>query len=225
MRMRRKRHLSERLERIGDVLLFIEGPGFYGRSEDEKFHPFNWEKVFGNDNPVEVEIGCGKGQFILEKAKREPKVNFVAVEVISNVILTACERAEKEGVKNLKFLNCNAYNLPYYFTCPAARKIYLNFSTPYPQKSCAGKRLTHPKYVEIFSRMLLQGGEIIQKTDSAPLFEYSLESFSACGFTLKNVTLNLHESKFAEDNVVTEYEKNFADKGMPIYSLTAVKPR
>ena len=225
MRMRRKRHMGERLEKIGAPLLLVEGSDFYGRSEEEKFHPFNWKEVFGNDNPMEVEIGCGKGQFILEKAKREPSVNFVAVEVISNVMLTACERAVKEEVKNVKFLNCNAYNLPYYFNYPAARRIYLNFSTPYPQKSYAGKRLTHPKYLKIYCGILLDGGEIVQKTDSRPLFEYSLESFSSCGFTLKNITLDLHSSVYREENIVTEYENNFVQKGLPIYSLTAVKPR
>ena len=224
MRMRRKRHMSERLEKIGDRLLLVEGANFYDRSEEEKFHPFCWAEVFGNENPVEVEIGCGKGQFIFEKAKRHPEVNFVAVEVISNVLLTACERAVKEDVKNVKVLNCNAYNLPYYFTYPVARKIYLNFSTPYPQKSYAGKRLTNPKYIKIYSGILLDGGEISQKTDSRPLFEYSIESFSSCGYRLKNISLDLHNSFFAADNIVTEYEKNFAEKGMPIYSLTAVKP-
>ncbi len=223
MRMRKKRHLEDRLANAGERLLLIEGDNFYYKPEDQRLRPFNWAEVFGNDNPVEVEIGCGKGQFILECAKRNPKVNYVAVEKISNVIISACEKAEKENVNNVRFLNCDAYNLPYYFTYPVARRIYLNFSTPYPQKPNAGRRLTHPKYLKIYSDILLENGEIRQKTDSMILFEFSLESFSSCGFVLKDISLDLHASRYAEENIVTEYEKNFADQGLPIYAVTAVK--
>ena len=223
MRMRKKRHLEARLERAGERLIYIEGNGFYSRAEEERFHLFDWAEVFGNDHPIEVEIGCGKGQFILETAMRHPEKNYIAVEKISNVIISACENAEKKQVNNVRFLNCDAYNLAYYFPCAVAERIYLNFSTPYPQKSYAGKRLTNPKYLKIFSEILLDGGEIRQKTDSRPLFEYSVESFSSCGFILKNITLDLHSSPFAGDNIMTEYESNFSEKGMPIYALTAVK--
>jgi tRNA (guanine-N7-)-methyltransferase len=223
MRMRKKRHLESRLENAGGNLLLIEGKGFYEKTVEEKTNHFDWEKVFGNNNPIEVEIGCGKGQFVIESAKRNPGVNYVAIEKISNVIITACERAEREGVENVRFLNCDAFNLRYYFSAPIARAIYLNFSTPYPQKTYAGKRLTHPKYIKLYSEILCSGGKIVQKTDDKTLFEFSIESFSSCGYALKNVTLDLHNSYYAEGNIVTEYEKNFSDKGMPIYSLTAVK--
>ena len=108
--------MDDRLEKVGNHLLLVEGSRFYDRAEDEKFHPFNWAEVFGNNNPVEVEIGCGKGQFIFEKARQNPNVNYIAIEMISNVILTACERAERENTPNVRFLNCDAYNLLYYFT-------------------------------------------------------------------------------------------------------------
>ena len=223
MRMRKKRHLESRLDSVGGNLLLIEGKGFYEKSIEERFHLFDWSKVFGNTNPIELEIGCGKGQFVIESAKRNPNVNYVAVEKISNVIITACERADKEGVKNVRFLNCDAFNLGYYFSPNTVRAVYLNFSTPYPQKPYAGKRLTHPKYLKIYSEILTDGGKVVQKTDDKTLFEFSIESFSGCNFILKNVTLDLHNSKLSEGNIVTEYEKNFSDQGMPIYSLTAVK--
>ena len=223
MRMRKKRHLESRLESVGGSLLLVEGSGFYHKSDDERTNHFDWAEVFGNDNPVEVEIGCGKGQFVIESAKRNPNINYVAIEKISNVIITACERAEKEEVKNVRFLNCDAFNLLYYFPKPAAQAIYLNFSTPYPQKTYAGKRLTHPKYIRIYSQILLNGGVIVQKTDDRTLFEYSIESFSACGYKLSRVTLDLHNSYYSEGNIVTEYENNFASRGLPIYSLTATK--
>lgn len=223
MRMRKKRHLEERIERANKYLLFVEGSCFYQKSEEEKFHLFDWKEVFGNDNPVEVEIGCGKGQFIFEKARRYPSVNFVAVEKISNVIVTACERAEKENLPNVRFLNCDAYNLLYYFGKGQVSAIYLNFSTPYPNRTYAGKRLTNPKYIKIYGEMLTPNGTVSQKTDDRTLFEYSLESFSSMGYALKCVSLDLHNSYYAEDNIVTEYEKNFSEKGMPIYALTACK--
>lgn len=223
MRMRKKRHLESRLEGVGESLLLIEGSGFYLKSDEERTRHFDWAEVFGNDNPVEVEIGCGKGQFVIESARRNPDVNYVAIEKISNVIITACERAENEGVSNVRFLNCDAFNLLYYFPKPAARAIYLNFSTPYPQKTYAGKRLTHPKYLKIYSQILTDGGRIVQKTDDKTLFEFSIESFSACGYELSRVTLDLHASYYNEGNIVTEYERNFSERGLPIYSLTATK--
>jgi len=222
MRMRKKRHLDERLAAADGNLLLVEGSRFYERPEAERGHPFKWDEVFGNDNPVEVEIGCGKGQFIVELAKRNPDVNYVAVEKISNVIITAYDLAQAEGVTNVRFLNADAYNLKYYFTYPVARAVYLNFSTPYPQSNCKGKRLTNPKFLRIYSDFMVDGGKICQKTDDRTLFEYSIESFSACGFTLTEVSLDLHNSFYASKNIVTEYEKSFSDKGMPIYALTAI---
>lgn len=220
MRMRRKRHLGERLENL-KYLLFVEGDGFWTRPEEERVHRYDWHAVFGNDNPLEVEIGCGKGQFILEKARQNKDVNYLAVEKISNVIVTACERAEAEGIENVRFLNVDAYNLPYYFSAPVARRLYLNFSTPYPNRGNANRRLTNPKYLKIYRDILLGGGVIEQKTDSRELFEYSLETLSQNGFILERVTLDLHNSYYADDNIVTEYEQSFIDRGAPIYALLA----
>ena len=222
MRMRRKRHLDERLNNA-KRLLFVEGDDFFFRKEEDRYHIVNVEEIFGNANPVELEVGCGKGGFIIEKAKRNPDVNYIAAEKISNVLVSALENAEKVGVDNVRFLNCDARNLNYYFDSPFAGRIYLNFSTPYPQKGSAGKRLSNPRFIEVYDKLLLPGGEVIMKTDNAPLFEYSIESFSSCGYLIKNVTTNLHASPLSADNVVTEYEKSFTDKGLPIFSFTAVK--
>lgn len=224
MRMRKKRHLERRLDSFLDkYLLHVEGTGFYHKPEEERFKLYNWGEVFGNQNPIEIEIGCGKGQFIIEMAKQRPDVNFVAVEKISNVVVSACEKAEREGIENVRFLNVDAYNLPYYFKAGVTEKIYLNFSTPYPKRTYAGKRLTHPKYLKIFRTLLCDGGEILQKTDDKTLFAFSLESLSQNGFVLKAVSLDLHASEYNEGNIVTEYEKSFSDKGLPIYFLKAVK--
>ncbi len=219
--MRKKRHLEDRLDGVKNTLLYIEGDNFYYREEQDRYRAFNWQEIFGNNNPIEVEIGCGKGQFVMESARRNPNINYIAIEKISNVIITACERAEKENIPNVRFLNCDAYNLLYYFDKPVASKIHLNFSTPYPQKTYAGKRLTNPKYLKIYKKMLVSGGEIWQKTDDKTLFEYSLVSLSSNGFALTRVSLDLHNSYDAQDNIVTEYENNFASKGLPIYALNA----
>lgn len=222
MRMRRKRHLGERLNNA-KRLLYVEGDDFFYRKEEDRFYIINPEETFGNVNPVELEIGCGKGGFIIETAKRNPSVNYIAAEKISNVIVSALENAEKEGVDNVRFLNCDARNLTYYFDKPFARRIYLNFSTPYPQKGSAGKRLSNPRFIAVYDKILLPFGEVKMKTDNALLFEYSIESFSSCGYLIKNVTTDLHNSPLSEGNVVTEYEKSFTDKGLPIFSFTAVK--
>ncbi len=222
MRMRRKRHLDERLS-SAKGLLYVEGDNFYDRAEKDKFNILDFKEIFGNDAPIEIEIGCGKGKFVIEKARRNPNVNYVAVEKISNVIVSACENAEKAAVENVRFLNCDALNLLYYFKEKTARAIYLNFSTPYPQKGSAGKRLSNPHFIRNYDKLLVDGGVVNMKTDCAPFFEYSIESFSSCGYQIQNVTTNLHESPYAADNVTTEYENSFTEKGLPIFAFTAKK--
>ena len=167
-----------------------------------------------------LEIGCGKGQFALEVSKLYPNVNLIAVEKISNVILTACERAEKENPKNCKFLNCSAENLCYYFNENSVERIFLNFSCPYPKYTYRNRRLTYYRFLEIYKKLLTKNGEIHLKTDNAGFFEFSIQSLSEFGFKIKNVSLDLHNSDFL-DNVETEYEKLFSAQGKPIYRLEA----
>ena len=181
----------------------------------------DFSAVFGNDNPVELEVGCGNGGFILEKAKRNPQINFLGVELCTNVVLTAMERILKENVPNVRFLNIPAEILFCYLPEKSVEKIYLNFSTPLPEKSREKQRLTSMRFLEIYKKILKAEGSIEQKTDSAVLFEYSLKTLSQCGFKFEWVTLDLHASEFAADNIVTEYEGNFASRGMPIYALSA----
>ena len=130
MRMRRKSNLFERLERCKNTLLYLENEDFYLKKESEKLNIFNLEQIFGNTNPLLLEIGCGKGQFALETARRNLDKNLIAVEKISNVIITACENAEVENPKNCKFLNCSAENLLYYIPKNKFERIFLNFSCP-----------------------------------------------------------------------------------------------
>lgn len=183
----------------------------------------DYGEVFGNGNPVELEIGCGNGGFVLEKAAREPNVNFLAVEVCSNVVLTAMERVIAAGLTNVRFMNIPAETLECYLPEDSIGRIYLNFSTPLPEKRREKQRLTSPRFLAIYRKLLKEGGEIVQKTDSELFFDYSLEQFASFGYTVKEVTRDLHRSVYAEDNIVTEYEAVFAGKGLPIYRAVAVK--
>lgn len=221
MRMRKKKNLEARLEEVKEYILHTE-------CEDKDFEKdvekrlFDYEAVFGNSNPVRLEIGCGKGQFICEMAKRNPDVNFIAVEKIKNVIVAACEKAKEEGLTNVKFIAGCAEYLPRFIPENSVELIYLNFSCPFPKAKYARHRLTHRFFLEIYRKLLTEKGEIHQKTDNMHFFEFSLEEYSAAKYTIKNLSLDLHNSGF-EGNIVTEYEKRFSDLGQPIYRVEAYK--
>lgn len=181
----------------------------------------SYEEVFGNANPVELEVGCGNGGFVLEKARRNPNVNYIAVELCTNVVLTAMERVRAAELKNVRFLNIPAEILQCYLPAGSIGKIYLNFSTPLPEKSREKQRLTSSRFLAIYLDILSQDGMIEQKTDSEPFFDYSLNQFREAGFSVEDVTRDLHHSEWAKENIVTEYEHNFASKGMPIFRAVA----
>ncbi len=183
----------------------------------------DFHALFGNDHPVELEVGCGNGGFIFEQAKRHPMCNFIAVELCSNVILTAMERILREGVPNVRFLNIPAEILPCFLPEGSISALYLNFSTPLPGSTHARQRLTSPRFLDIYSRLLCDGGKIYQKTDCGWFFDESLENYAACGFRVEEVTRDLHHSAYAQENIVTEYEATFLAQGKPIYRCVAVK--
>ena len=224
MRMRRKRNLEPRIESCKDLLLVRGAPCLNLKEAEENFRAlFDFEEVFKNSNPVELEVGCGNGGFIKELAVRERDKNFLCVEICDNVILTAMERIRDAGIKNVKFLNVPAEILGCYIPEGSVRKIYLNFSTPLPEKSRERQRLTSPRFLKIYRGLLAEGGRIEQKTDSEPFFEYSLEQYAENGFSVAEITRDLHRSALAAENIVTEYEAGFAARGLPIYRAVAVK--
>lgn len=222
MRMRKKKNLESRLENVSDYIIDIGD--VYGSYNDTppQTELLSYRELFGNDNPVRLEIGCGKGQFAMEIATRYPEINFIAVEISRNVVVQACEKAQKAGLKNLLFLIVGAEKLEALIPAGTVELIYLNFSCPFPKKRQAKHRLTHESFLEIYKNLLVESGEIHQKTDNMLLFEFSVEQFSKCGFVLSEVSLDLHNSGF-EGNIVTEYEKRFTDLGQPIYRLVATK--
>ncbi len=211
MRMRKKRHRDERLERAG--ARWIKNPEEYKGK---------WQEVFGNNNPVHIEIGCGKGGFISGMAKLYPEINFVAVDVIPDVVLMALELTDSGNYPNLRFIIADASKLDEYFCANEIERIYLNFSDPWKKKKQAKRRLTHENFLGVYKKVLKNNGEIWFKTDNRNLFEFSLNSFlDNRDFHTKNVSLDLHNSDF-NNNVMTEYEKKFSEQGMPIYRLEAV---
>lgn len=220
MRMRKKKNLEKRLLSCENNLLTPRSDDLNSVTAIDKKEYFDFKEMFGNDNPVELEIGCGKGGFICQLAKQNSDKNFIAVEKIGNVIVNGCERAEKENIKNIIFLKCGAEYLPKYFPENSIDNIYLNFSCPYPKKRYENHRLTNGRFLNLYKMFLKKDGMIFQKTDNMHFFEYSIAEFSQNGYALRNVSLDLHNSDF-ENNIMTEYEKRFSDLGQPIYRLEA----
>lgn len=223
MRMRRKRNLEARVEACAPVLVARGKPCKNLKVAAESYRALlDYPALFGRSAPVELEVGCGNGAFIAELAKRERGCDFLAVEVCTNVVLTAMERVMEEGIPNVRFLNIAAEILPCFIPEGSVRRIYLNFSTPLPEAGRERQRLTSDRFLCIYKKLLMPGGEIVQKTDSAPFFDYSLRKFRENGFEVKEITRDLHHSEYAEGNIVTEYEANFSAKGVPICRAVAV---
>ena len=224
MRMRKKRNFDSRMQACEDLLLAKGANGILNMKEAVESYRaiLDFKSVFGNDNPVALEIGCGKGGFVITLAKQTPNVNYLALEKMSNVILTPMEQVRAESVENVRFLNIRAECLPCYIPENSLDRIYLNFSTPLPKLGYATQRLTHRNFLEIYKKLLKKGGRILQKTDNRDFFEFSLEEYKACGFALEKVTYDLHENGNPEWNIVTEYESKWVEQGLPIHRVEAV---
>ncbi|MBO5481335.1 MAG: tRNA (guanosine(46)-N7)-methyltransferase TrmB [Clostridia bacterium] len=224
MRMRKKRNFDARMQACGDLLLAKGANGILNMKEAaEHFRALiDFSAAFGNDAPIELEIGCGKGGFICELACKKPNVNYLALEKMSNVILTPMEAVKAQGIENVRFLNIRAECIPCYIPENSLDTIYLNFSTPLPKLGYASQRLTHRNFLNVYKKLLKNGGRIVQKTDDRDFFDFSLEEYKACGFALENVTYNLHENGNPEWNIVTEYENKWVEKGFPIHRVEAV---
>ena len=225
MRMRHKKHLEERLDACARVFVGRESANFYRTPVESRNFVVELQKIFGNNNPVVLEIGCGKGSFAVKSAKLHPELNYVAVEKLSNVIVVGCEQAQSENIKNLRFLNCSAENLLHFLPQHSISEIILNFSCPFPKKSYVNRRLTYSAFLEKYKLLLKTGGIIRQKTDDVEFFRFSLEQYEKCGFEVKDVTYDLHtdvNNAAYPANVTTEYEEKFLQLGKKICACTAV---
>lgn len=220
MRMRHKKNLEDRLAAVSDYLITVRNESQNFNDAASEQHIFDMQALFGNDNPLYLEVGCGKGQFGVTFAQQHPDCNIICVEKVRDVIVIACELAQAKQLSNIKFVNCAAEYLPSYMPRKAFEAIYLNFSCPFPKNSYASHRLTSERFLRIYSEILKDGAPVCQKTDNMHFFEYSLESFSKNNYEISNISLDLHNSDF-EGNIVTEYEQKFSSQGFPIYRLEA----
>lgn len=183
-------------------------------------HKGKWREVFGNENPLHLEVGMGKGQFIRDMAIKYPDINFIGVEVVPSVLVKAIRKIEPEALPNVKLLCVHAEQLANIFAEGEVDQLYLNFSDPWPKKRHEKRRLTYQTFLMVFKQILRPNGEIHLKTDNQGFFEYSLVSMTRFGMELLDVSLNLHK-RLDQSNVMTEYEERFARLGHPIYYLVA----
>ncbi len=185
-----------------------------------------WREIFENDNDIHLEIGCGKGDFVIGMSQQNPNINYVAMEkepqVIAKAVRKLRELEEIDGIeRNILFVLGDANELLEYFEVGEIKGVYLNFSDPWRnRKKWNKRRLTHRGFLQKYLTLLDGQGAVIQKTDNRDLFEFSLNEFCFMDFKLKNISLDLHNSEF-EGNVVTEYEEKFSSQGMPIYRVEA----
>lgn len=175
-----------------------------------------WTERFEKAQPLHIEIGCGKGRFIIEMAKRYPEINFIGIELQTSVIVSALEKQIDEQLPNLQLMQVNAKDLRDYFEPGEVDRIYLTFSDPWPKNRHEKRRLTYKSFLSVYQAILNDKGELHFKTDNQKLFEYSLTSFSMYDAVLEKVYLDLHNSD-VEDNIMTEYEEKFSKKGNRIY--------
>lgn len=222
MRMHKKSHLEERIAACADIVTVADMSQKNMKLAAREKDRLPLVKIFKNGNPVHIEIGCGKGKFVCEKAAANPDVNFIAVEKISNVLIEALERAKAENLKNVYFLNCAAEVLERYFDEGAISTVYLNFSNPLPKEGYKKQRLTHPKFLKIYKYLLPVGGKIIQKTDDRDFYLFSLESYKEEGFEIEEKCEDSAQNPL-EGDVETEHEKLFKERGKPIYRIAAVR--
>ncbi|VHA81185.1 tRNA (guanosine(46)-N7)-methyltransferase TrmB [Streptococcus pyogenes] len=179
-----------------------------------------WHDVFGNDRPIHIEVGSGKGGFITGMALKNPDINYIGIDIQLSVLSYALDKVLASEVPNVKLLRVDGSSLTNYFEDGEVDMMYLNFSDPWPKTKHEKRRLTCKDFLDTYKRILPEHGEIHFKTDNRGLFEYSLASFSQYGMTLRQIWLDLHASNY-EGNVMTEYEEKFSNKGQVIYRVEA----
>ena len=176
-----------------------------------------WNEVFGNDHPLRIEIGMGKGKFIHALAKLNPDINYVGIEKYSSVLLRAVQKMEEEELPNLKFIRMDAEDIEEAFGEGEVDRIYLNFSDPWPKDRHAKRRLPSRQFLTRYDKILKKDGVIEFKTDNRPLFDFAIEELPEAGWTADVVTYDLHaDALLMEGNIMTEYEEKFSELGNPI---------
>ncbi len=218
MRMRKKKHGAERIEACSELLI-----------KDISALKDGFDGIFDEGRPVCLEIGCGKGNFAVGMAKKHPDINFIAMERVADVCCVALEKAmatrAERPTDNLRFLIGDAKLLGENLPPHSLDGIYLNFSDPWPKSGHAKRRLTHRSFLDIYRVLLKEDGLLRFKTDNVGLFDFSMEEFTAYGAEIVWQTRDLHASEKNADNVMTEYEKNFSERGFAICSAWVKLPK
>ncbi len=182
-----------------------------------------WKELFGNENPIHIEIGMGKGKFLIQLASENPDINYLGIEKYSSVLIRAVEKRKEQELNNLWLIRFDAEYINDIFAENEISRIYLNFSDPWPKDRHAKRRLTSKEFLARYDKFLHPEGEVIFKTDNSDLFAFSLEQVETANWKLRNYSYDLHHSEYAEGNVMTEYEEKFSSMGNPIHRLVAYR--
>ncbi|KKO52963.1 tRNA (guanosine(46)-N7)-methyltransferase TrmB [Paenibacillus sp. DMB20] len=218
MRLRGRKGIRENLEQQQDLVVL-----------DPRQYKGKWASLFGNDKPIHVEFGMGKGQFISQMSYKHRDFNFIGVDMYDELIRRASEKGRNawseedvETPPNLKLALMNIENVEEVFEPGEIERIYLNFSDPWPKAKHGRRRLTHPRFLDKYKMILNKRGQIHFKTDSVSLFEFSLNSFADYGLQMTNISLDLHRDGINEEFVMTEYETKFVGQGMNIHRCEVI---
>ena len=203
MRMRKMKNLNPRMERCGDLRI-TEPASMKGK----------WMELMPQAKALWVEVGCGKGKFTAETAEANPDVLLIAVERCREAMVVAMEKAQGMGLKNVFYIDMDVANIEEIFAPGEIDRLFINFPDPWPRKKNAKRRLTHRGFLDKYCRVVRTGGEFHFKTDNAPLFEFSVEEFAACGLEVRNLTRDLHANGIV--GITTGYEEKFHALGTPI---------
>lgn len=209
MRLRNVKGASATIESSDYIIL---------NSKDNKG---KFSNLFNNTNPIYIEIGMGKGNFIIENAIKYPQINFIGIEKFDSVMVRAVEKANLKEISNLRFIKMDATEIDEVFGKEIDR-IYLNFSDPWPKKRHAKRRLTHTEFLKKYDKIFKSTNEIVFKTDNRKLFEFSIIELTNYGYKIEEISLDLYNDDIS-DNIPTEYEKRFNEKGFPIYKISVKK--
>jgi tRNA (guanine-N7-)-methyltransferase len=208
MRLRKEHGIEEKLKSYPNLVILQEEP--------EKV---DWEDVFGNGHPIKIEIGTGKGRFIVELAEKNPQINFIGIELRDQVLLRAVMKADDRKLTNIRFMPANAKDLKEIFEEKSLDGIYLNFSDPWPKKRHLKRRLTHRDFISLYNVILKEDSWVEFKTDNVVLFQFTLNELAELRYPMRKISLDVHEDDRFEDNIMTEYEEKFSKKGNRIMSV------
>lgn len=214
MRLRKKPWIAEAINQYNDFVHLDVDSSIQGK----------WQEVFGRNAPLHVELGTGKGRFITETAALNTNINYIGIEAQLDVLFYAAQKAAANELTNVRLLVFDINNILDIFADNEVDQLYINFCDPWPKARHAKRRLTHVSFLNKYRQILKSGGRLLFKTDNKALFEFSLEQFAENGLTVENVTFDLHNSEFAENNIMTEYEQKFSGLGMKIHRCEVVFP-